>query len=86
MFARVTFSYGSANHVVVPDQAVVKQTGSGDRYVYVYNNGAIEFKKVELGRRMGTEYELLGGVESGVSVVTEGHSRVVNGGKAEVVK
>ena len=35
---------------------------------------------------MGTEYELLGGVESGVSVVTEGHSRVVNGGKAEVVK
>ena len=86
MFARVTFSYGSANHVVVPDQAVVKQTGSGDRYVYVYNNGAIEFKKVELGRRMGTEYELLGCVESGVSVVTEGHSRVVNGGKAEVVK
>ena len=86
MFARVTFSYGSANHVVVPDQAVVKQTGSGDRYVYVYNNGAIEFKKVELGRRMGTEYELIDGVASGVNVVTEGHSRVVNGGKAEVVK
>ena len=86
MFARVTFSYGSANHVVVPDQAVVKQTGSGDRYVYVYNNGTIEFKKVELGRRMGTEYELIGGVASGDNVVTEGHSRVVNGGKAEVVK
>ena len=86
MFARVTFSYGSANHVVVPDQAIVKQTGSGDRYVYVYNNGTIEFKKVELGRRMGTEYELIGGVASGDNVVTEGHSRVVNGGKAEVVK
>ena len=86
MFARVTFSYGTANHVVVPDQAVVKQTGSGDRYVYVYNNGTIEFKKVELGRRLGTEYELIGGVASGDNVVTEGHSRVVNGGKAEVVK
>ena len=86
MFARVTFSYGTANHVVVPDQAVVKQTGSGDRYVYVYNNGTIEFKKVELGRRMDTEYELIGGVASGDNVVTEGHSRVVNGGKAEIVK
>ena len=86
MFARVTFSYGTANHVVVPDQAVVKQTGSGDRYVYVYNNGTIEFKKVELGRRLGTEYELIGGVASGDNVVTEGHSRVVNGGKAEIIK
>ena len=86
MFARVTFSYGTANHVVVPDKAVVKQTGSGDRYVYVYNDGTIEFKKVELGRRLGTEYELIGGVASGDNVVTEGHSRVVNGGKAEVVK
>lgn len=86
MFARVTFTYGTANHVVVPDKAVVKQTGSGDRYVYVYNNGTIEFKKVELGRRLDTEYELIGGVASGDNVVTEGHSRVVNGGKAEVVK
>ncbi len=86
MFARVTFSYGTANHVVVPDQAVVKQSGSGDRYVYVYNNGTIEFKKVELGRRLGTEYELISGVASGDNVVTEGHSRVVNGGKAEEVK
>ena len=72
--------------VNIPDKAVVKQTGSGDRYVYVYNNGTIEVKKVELGRRLGTEYELVGGVASGDNVVTEGHSRVVNGGKAELAK
>ena len=86
MFARVTFSYGTANHVVVPDKAVVKQSGSGDKYVYVFNNGTIEFKKVDLGRRLGTEYELVGGVASGDNLVTEGHSRVVNGGKAELAK
>ena len=72
--------------MVVPDQAVIKQTGSGDKYVYVYNNGTIDFKKVELGRRLDTEYELISGVASGDQVVTEGHTRVVNGGKAEVVK
>lgn len=86
MFARVTFSYGSANHVVVPDQAVIKQAGSGDKYVYVVENGTVVFKKVELGRRMDTEYELISGVNSGDVVVTEGHARVVNGAKVDVIK
>ena len=86
MFARVTFSYGSASHVVVPDQAVIKQTGAGDKYVYAVEDGKVVFKKVELGRRMGTEYELLSGVNSGDVVVTEGHARVVNGAQVEVVK
>ena len=35
MFARVTMNFGSKNHVVVPDMAIVKRAGSGDRYVYV---------------------------------------------------
>ncbi len=86
MFARVTFSYGLANHVVVPDQAVIKQTGSGDKYVYVVDNGTVVFKKVELGRRMDTEYELISGVNSGDVVITEGHSRVVNGSQVDIVK
>lgn len=86
MFARVTFSYGSANHVVVPDQAVIKQTGAGDKYVYAVEDGKVVFKKVELGRRMDTEYELLSGVKSGDVVITEGHARVVNGAQVEVVK
>ena len=36
MFARVEVNFGSENHVVVPDLAIVKQAGSGDRYVLVY--------------------------------------------------
>ena len=35
MFARVEVNFGSENHVVVPDLAIVKQAGSGDRYVFV---------------------------------------------------
>lgn len=59
MFARVEVNFGSENHVVVPDLAVVKQAGSGDRYVFVYEKGIVHYKKVELGRRMGSEYELI---------------------------
>ena len=36
LFAYVTLDFGSRNNVVVPDRAVVKQTGSGNKFVYVY--------------------------------------------------
>ncbi len=83
MFARVTFSYGRMKNVVVPDLAIVKQTGSGDRYVYVVENGKVVFKKVELGRRINTEYEILSGLNSGDIVVVGGQSRLVNGTEVE---
>ena len=86
MFARAYFVYGTAKHVVVPDKAVLKQSGSGDRYVYVVENGKAVFKKVELGRRMGTEYEIISGLNTGDDVVTEGHARLSNGCNVEVVK
>lgn len=52
MFARATLNFGTADNVVVPDLAIVKQAGSGDRYVYVYKDGKVSYNKVELGRRM----------------------------------
>ena len=87
MFGRVTLNLGSADHVVVPDKAVVKQQGSGNQYVYVLNpDGTVSYNQVELGRRLGAEYELLGGVESGSQVVVSGQSKLTNGAKVEVTK
>ena len=86
MFARVSMNFGSIEHVVVPDQAVVKQTGSGDRYVYVYNNGRVSYNKVILGRRMGSEYELISGVTNNSQVVIAGQTRLNNGIAVEVEK
>lgn len=87
MFGRVTLNLGKADRVVVPDKAVIKQTGSGDHYVYVYNqNGTVSFNKVELGQRLGDSYELISGVESGSQVVINGQSRLANGVKVQVSK
>ncbi len=88
MFARVTLPYGKKNNVVVPDRAVQKLMGSGDRYVYVYNpaDSTVRYSKVELGRRLDTEFELYSGVKSGEMVVTKGHMALTNGAKVEVVK
>ena len=79
MFGRVTVSFGTLRHVVVPDQAIVKRAGSGDRYVYVYKDGKVSYNKVELGRRMGTEYELISGVEDNSQVVVAGQTRLADG-------
>ncbi|MDR1602545.1 MAG: efflux RND transporter periplasmic adaptor subunit [Tannerella sp.] len=84
MFARVTLNFGTESRVVVPDLAVVKQAGSGDRYIFVYNNGAVSYNKVELGRRMSSEYELISGVENNSQVVIAGQSRLIDGTEVEV--
>ena len=86
MFARVTMNFGTKNHVVVPDMAVVKRAGSGDRFVYVYNNGKVSYNKVELGRRIGTEYELISGVENNSQVVIAGQTRLADGVEVEVIQ
>lgn len=79
MFGRVTLNLGTAEHVVVPDVAVVKQPGSGNHYVYVYKDGKVTYNKVELGQRLGNAYELLSGVNDGDEVVVYGQSRLADG-------
>lgn len=86
MFARVTLSFGIENRIVVPDLAIVKQAGSGDRYVYVYKDGKVSFEKVELGRRMNDRYEILSGLTNGDQVIISGQSRLTNGVEVEIVK
>ncbi len=85
MFARVTVNFGSNNNVVIPDVAVVKQQGSGERFVYVLNeDDTVSYRKIQLGRRMGAEYEVLEGIEDGARVVTGGQIRLKDGIKVTV--
>jgi RND family efflux transporter MFP subunit len=86
MFARVTIDFGALDRVVISDRAVVKQAGSGDRYVYVYQNGKVAYKKVELGRRMGEYYELISGVDDNAEVVVAGQARLLDGTEVAVEK
>jgi RND family efflux transporter MFP subunit len=86
MFARATVNFGDVQRVVVPDMAVVKQIGSGDRFVYVYKDGKVSYNKVQIGRHMGEYYEIISGVESGSDVVVAGQTRLVDGKEVVVVE
>ena len=87
MFARVTLNYGDNYRVTVPDRAVIKQVGSGEQYVYVLNeDGTVKYNAVELGRRIGTKYEVISGIDDNSTIVTSGQTRLKNGIEVEVVK
>lgn len=86
MFARVTLPYEKNNRVVAPDRAVNKLMGSGDRYVYVLEaDGTVRYSKVTLGRRLGSEWEILSGLQSGETVVVKGQTALTNGCKVNVM-
>lgn len=87
MFARATIDFGAAERIVVSDRAVIKRAGSGDRFVYVYNNdGTVTYTLVELGRHVDTYYEILSGLENGQQVVVAGQTRLSDGVKVNVVE
>jgi len=86
MFARVNMNFGTAKRVVVPDLSVVKQSGSGARYVYVYQNGTVKLQAVELGLRLADKYEILSGLNGTEQLVVSGQTKLVDGAQVEVIK
>lgn len=84
MFARVSVNHGTQENVVVSDRAVVKQTGSGNRYVYVLRGDKVSFNKVELGTRTDSGYEIISGVADGDTVVVAGQSRLADGVRVQL--
>ena len=85
MFARVTANFGTNHHVVVPDVAVVKQMGSGEHFIYVLQpDNTVKYQLVEVGKRLGSRYEIISGINEGDIIVTEGQARLKDGVTVQV--
>ena len=85
MYARVTITFGVNRSVIVPDQSIVKQEGTGQRFVYVLNDDrTVSLVPVTLGRHMGSEFEIKEGVSAGQTIVSKGQATLRDGIKVEV--
>jgi RND family efflux transporter MFP subunit len=84
MFARVKFGFGAMERVVVPDLAVIKQTGTNERYVFVVENNTAIRRTIILGQRINDSYEVLSGLNANEMVVTAGQARLLDGTSVEV--
>ena len=86
MYARVNITYGVNHSIVIPDQAIVKQEGTGQRYVFIMRDeSTVSFVPVTLGRHIGTEYEVLEGLSEGDRVVAKGQTGLKDGSKVQVI-
>lgn len=82
MYARVQVTFGVNHSIVVPDAAVIKQQGSGQKAVYLYGEGGkAVYTIVKVGRHIGTNYEILSGLSEGDKVITKGNAGLKNGSK-----
>ena len=85
MYARVTVTFGVNRSVIVPDQAIVKQEGTGQRFIYILNeDNTVSYVPVTLGRHLGNEYEVTEGLQAGQTVVSKGQVNLRDGIKVEV--
>ena len=87
MFVRTTVNFGTRQSVIVPDVAVIKQSGSGERFVYVLEaDNTVSLKAVKLGRRINSEFEILEGLNDGDIVVVGGQAKLKSGVKVDIIK
>lgn len=85
MYAKVNVTFGQSSSIVVPDAAVVRLKGSGQRNVFVVEDGIAVQREVTLGRHFDSQYEILSGIEVGEQVVVKGGSALRNGAAVEVI-
>lgn len=79
MYARVHLDFGTKEALTVPDKAIVRQAGSGARYVYVFSGGKAVYRAVELGQQQGNLYEVVSGLNAGDQVIISAPSNLKNG-------
>lgn len=79
MYARVHLDFGTKEALTVPDKAIVRQAGSGARYVYVFSGGKAVYRAVELGQQQSDLYEVVSGLNAGDQVITSAPSNLKNG-------
>lgn len=86
MYGKVYLNFGATENVVVPEQAIVKITGSPDRYVYLVDGDKVVYTKVELGRRLENGYEVLSGLKNGDQVAITSLLKLKNGTTIKIVQ
>lgn len=86
MYARLSLDFGTRQALTISDKAIVRQAGSGIRYVYVLKEDKAVYREVELGELQDGRYEALSGIEPGEQLIISAPSRLKNGTAVKLAK
>jgi len=85
MYVKVSMDLGEVETFVVPAASVLVQEGTNIRYVFIADNGVAKRVEVQLGKRFDDQLEIISGtLKDGVTLVTEGQSKLIDNDKVEV--
>lgn len=84
MYAKANLVFDMVKNIVVTDTAVLKQQGSGQKAVYLYDGGVARYTVVTVGRHFDGKYEILSGLSEGDQVIIKGNAGLKNGSKVEL--
>ena len=85
MFSRVTLQLGEVNALLVPSLAVMKQTGTNERYVFVFEEGKAIRKTVQVGRLFDDDIEILSGLNTGDQLIVLGQGSLLDQEQVEKI-
>lgn len=86
MFATIRIELGEESTLVVPANAVLKQSGTNIRYLFVNENGTARRIEVGVGDRLNDLVEVISPeLQEGMELVTEGQARLLQGSKIHVL-
>ena len=78
MFSRVKMNLGEINALLIPSLAVMKQTGTNERYVFVFEEGKAIRKTVQVGRLFDDSIEILSGLNQDDQLIVVGQGSLLN--------
>jgi membrane fusion protein, multidrug efflux system len=84
MFTRVALNLGEQQVLLVPALAVMKQTGSNERFVFVVEDDIARRITVQPGRNFDENLEILSGLQPGQKLVVTGQHNLIEGNKVEI--
>lgn len=87
MYSKVTLEMGDRKALLVPSLAVIKQTGTNNRYVFLREGNVARKIQVKLGERVDDEVELISDqIQQGAELIYAGHTNLMDGDKIQLVK
>ncbi len=87
MFARVTINFGETKTVVIPANTLLKQEGTNNRYIFLYEDGIAKRVEVEPKTRYNDKIEIISTENlEGKTFIISGHVGLNDGSPVTIVQ
>lgn len=86
MYVRTNLNFGEKKTLIIPSQAVLRQSGSNERFIFVEEDGVALRKTVTLGERIDDMLEITDGLEQGDNLIVSGQHNLIHKQEVRVVE